>query len=285
MDFIKVYNQLISKRIKNPAESEYTEKHHILPRSLGGSDEPINIVELTAREHFICHALLAEAYPKESFKWYKMNHAFMMMRATGNRDRYINNRLYEKKRKDFSKVMSLSQSGEKNSSYGTTWIFHEKLEKSIKVLKDESTSFLTTGWKQGRVMNFDLYSRKQAALTEFIKENQRDVLKAVELDIEKEKKLIARKLRRSHETKDHVFIKTGYKLNKRRRDQCTNLFKLDIYNQEDVDTLYSKLYEEYVILDFSTVQLAKMYNSTDPTIRKLLIDIGIGTKKRNGKWK
>lgn len=38
----------------------YIEKHHILPRSLGGSDDISNIVNLSAREHFVCHLLLTK---------------------------------------------------------------------------------------------------------------------------------------------------------------------------------------------------------------------------------
>lgn len=34
------------------------EKHHIIPRSLGGNNNPENLVKLSAREHFICHRLL-----------------------------------------------------------------------------------------------------------------------------------------------------------------------------------------------------------------------------------
>jgi len=36
----------------------YKERHHIVPRSLGGSNEPCNIVNLTAKEHYIVHLLL-----------------------------------------------------------------------------------------------------------------------------------------------------------------------------------------------------------------------------------
>lgn len=36
----------------------YTETHHILPKSLGGSDTRDNLVRLTAKEHFVCHRLL-----------------------------------------------------------------------------------------------------------------------------------------------------------------------------------------------------------------------------------
>ena len=38
----------------------YTERHHIIPKSLGGSDDRSNLVRLTAREHFICHQLLTK---------------------------------------------------------------------------------------------------------------------------------------------------------------------------------------------------------------------------------
>jgi predicted DNA-binding protein YlxM (UPF0122 family) len=97
----------------------YGEKHHIVPKSLGGSDSSDNIVKLTAREHFICHALLAEMYERYTFEWYKMNHAFMMMKASNSRHiRYMNSRIYESKRHDFKVVQSYNQTGEKNSQFG-----------------------------------------------------------------------------------------------------------------------------------------------------------------------
>jgi hypothetical protein len=45
MDYKRIYDELIADRLHNPpAESEYTEKHHILPRSIGGTDDPSNLV-------------------------------------------------------------------------------------------------------------------------------------------------------------------------------------------------------------------------------------------------
>lgn len=38
--------------------SGYTERHHIIPKSVGGSNDRNNIVRLTPREHYICHLLL-----------------------------------------------------------------------------------------------------------------------------------------------------------------------------------------------------------------------------------
>ena len=55
----KWYNQIIEYRRTNLAEG-YTERHHIIPKSLGGSDDESNLVSLTAREHFVCHWLLTK---------------------------------------------------------------------------------------------------------------------------------------------------------------------------------------------------------------------------------
>lgn len=65
MNYKKIYQNIIDKRKLETPES-YTETHHILPKSLGGSDEPENLVKLTAREHFICHYLLAKMFNKET---------------------------------------------------------------------------------------------------------------------------------------------------------------------------------------------------------------------------
>ena len=40
--------------------SGYCEIHHIIPKSLKGSNEKENLVKLTAREHFVCHLLLTK---------------------------------------------------------------------------------------------------------------------------------------------------------------------------------------------------------------------------------
>ena len=45
-------------RNANSNSGSYVEKHHIIPRCIGGSDHKENLVSLTAREHFVCHLLL-----------------------------------------------------------------------------------------------------------------------------------------------------------------------------------------------------------------------------------
>lgn len=42
------------------SKDTYSERHHIIPRSLGGTNQNHNIVRLSAREHFVCHLLLTK---------------------------------------------------------------------------------------------------------------------------------------------------------------------------------------------------------------------------------
>lgn len=65
MDYKKIYECIIH-RGKNRKLNTYKEKHHIIPKCIGGSDDKTNLVELTAKEHFICHLLLCEIYPNEN---------------------------------------------------------------------------------------------------------------------------------------------------------------------------------------------------------------------------
>jgi hypothetical protein len=71
MDYTRIYNQII-KRAQTRKLEGYVEKHHVIPKCMGGLDIKENIVELTAREHFLCHRLLCEIYPQELKLWYAL---------------------------------------------------------------------------------------------------------------------------------------------------------------------------------------------------------------------
>ena len=151
MNYRRIYNDLIENRQQNPITEGYSENHHILPRSLGGSNNLDNLVKLSAREHFICHYLLAKIYKKKTFNWYKMNHAFMMMKTESYiQDRYFNSRLYESLRVNFSQVMSFTQQGKNNSNFGNIWIHNLELKKSKLIPKGE----IPEGWIKGRKIKF-----------------------------------------------------------------------------------------------------------------------------------
>lgn len=155
MDYNKIYQNIINYRIKNKL-SGYTERHHILPRSLGGSDDKSNLVDLSAREHYICHLLLTKMYDKDTIEYQKMIHAYMMMsnvNSTNQKRIYkVNSRLYEKYKKEYSIIMSVNQRGELNTQFGTKWIYNPIIKESKKVSKE---SVLEENWYLGRVTDWN----------------------------------------------------------------------------------------------------------------------------------
>lgn len=60
MNYERIYSSLI-ERARNRSLTGYIERHHIIPRCMGGKDEN-NIVKLTAREHYVAHILLARIH-------------------------------------------------------------------------------------------------------------------------------------------------------------------------------------------------------------------------------
>jgi hypothetical protein len=142
----RIYNSLIEKRKGNAPEG-YSERHHIVPRSLGGSDSEENLVRLTAREHFVAHCLLARMQKRNTPAWFKMHRAVTMMKCHHTDNRYFNSRLYDISRNQVSIIMSMAQNGSKNSNYGNRWICNVELRVNA-VLRSDST--LPENWIFGR---------------------------------------------------------------------------------------------------------------------------------------
>ena len=70
MDYKKHYDFLISTRKSRLLlDTVYYERHHILPKCLGGSDEEDNLVYLTPEEHYTAHLLLARIHNIDKL-WY-----------------------------------------------------------------------------------------------------------------------------------------------------------------------------------------------------------------------
>ena len=55
--YTKTYFRIVGSAKARLTEG-YVERHHSIPKSLNGTNDPSNLVRLTAREHFICHLLL-----------------------------------------------------------------------------------------------------------------------------------------------------------------------------------------------------------------------------------
>ena len=85
MNYFLAYQRLIAKAKTRVCPNGYVERHHILPRALGGGDDSTNLVALTAREHFVAHVLLAKIHGGNMWQ------AVVLMSG----GKYCNNRLFE----------------------------------------------------------------------------------------------------------------------------------------------------------------------------------------------
>jgi NUMOD3 motif len=112
--YYRWYFQII-KNAQGRVLDIYSETHHIIPRCLGGNDSRENLVELTAREHFICHWLLTKFVLIGKGK---MDYALWLMINVENKlqERYkINSKTYEILRTKLSKTFSKQHTGRKMS--------------------------------------------------------------------------------------------------------------------------------------------------------------------------
>ena len=138
--YTRWYNQIV-ERARCRIIEDYTEMHHIQPRSLGGRDDVHNLVELTAREHFICHWLLTKMTTGEDRA--KMIYALNgMKRSNKFAQRYetkITARVYEKLKKEFSIVHSATMKGREPWNRGVP-ITEEQREKNRKAATGKKRS-------------------------------------------------------------------------------------------------------------------------------------------------
>lgn len=132
--YSKLYYK-ITDAAKQRTINGYTEIHHIIPQSLGGSNDKENLVELTAREHFICHWLLIKM--TEGDERGKMLYALQGMKAENKfQNRYhtkITARVYEKYRLQHAENHSKKMKGK------PAWNKGRKLEGEELELQRERT--------------------------------------------------------------------------------------------------------------------------------------------------
>jgi hypothetical protein len=88
MDYSGIYIELMERATDRIIDG-YTEKHHIIPRCMGGDDKPRNLVLLTASEHYLAHQLLVKIYPKNN----KLIFAASLM-TTDKKGNRINNKIF-----------------------------------------------------------------------------------------------------------------------------------------------------------------------------------------------
>lgn len=118
MNYLRTYCKLIRKEeakglTKKEAKKQglYVEGHHVFPCSVYGNSKSGNnrIVYVSARVHYILHALLEKGFIKRYGLYHpkslKMCYAHTKMKASAENKRYINSYLYENSRKRLSQLL------------------------------------------------------------------------------------------------------------------------------------------------------------------------------------
>ena len=100
MDYQKIYNTLTESKQKERGTKKRVgyELHHIIPASLGGSNDESNLVLLTYREHYIAHWLLTKIYKNEP----KMHYGFLCMLRDPHGNRKLTSRMIETIKSNYS---------------------------------------------------------------------------------------------------------------------------------------------------------------------------------------
>lgn len=77
-------------RAKSRLLEGYVERHHIVPKCLGGTDDISNLVQLTPEEHYVAHQLLVKMYPGN----HKLVFAVKMMTVNQPRGKRTTRKMY-----------------------------------------------------------------------------------------------------------------------------------------------------------------------------------------------
>lgn len=142
--FLNRYMIIVEKlKKRNLSNVKNYNDHHIIPRAFGGLDDDKNMVNCSLREHFILHHLLSLAFPKTG-----MVLAFRMMKncKEGN----ITSREYEQiKINHYENLRNTSIKRNPNRKTNKGKIIINNGIKEKRVLPEELTSFLDSGWVLG----------------------------------------------------------------------------------------------------------------------------------------
>lgn len=143
--YTRWYYRIIQKaQTRVLPDDAHIEKHHIVPRSLGGNNSKLNIANLTPREHFVCHLLLTKM--TEGNNLYKMRHALGMITNIKRigQGRYVpSSRIYEYVRKCCVEAYKVSWTEEKRK-------LHSEKLKAYNATLDRTTEEYKTRIEKAR---------------------------------------------------------------------------------------------------------------------------------------
>lgn len=145
MKYDLIYEKLM-QRAKTRQSVGYTEKHHIVPRCMGGQDSADNLVTLYPEEHYLAHLLLCKIYAgNQKLLYAAMNMTTGSMINNGRRS----NKAYGWLRRRYSESMS----GDNNPNRRNPDIQKEAAKKRVGQKRTEETRRNMSAAQKGRTFS------------------------------------------------------------------------------------------------------------------------------------
>jgi hypothetical protein len=128
-------------------------KHHIIPRYMGGSNAPENLVEVTVTQHAMFHFCNFQLWGnmEDSIAWRALagiidKEQIVYEKVLLGVEAARTPEVLQRKKEKFKQIGH--QQGKKNSQYGKVWITNGTAEGSYRIGKDEP---IPEGYHKGRV--------------------------------------------------------------------------------------------------------------------------------------
>lgn len=146
MNYKSIHDRIID-RARGRILEGYSEKHHIIPKCMGGADDDENLINLTAKEHLIVHLLLCKIYPNVHglgwAAWFMQYGSSKNKRVTGKEYDWIKKHM---RHSDESKQkMSESAIAKFQNGYSHPMLGREHTEES-----KEKIRLANTGYKHSK---------------------------------------------------------------------------------------------------------------------------------------
>ena len=143
MNYQQIYDNLIHRAL-NREISGYSEKHHIVPRCLGGTDTEDNLVKLYPEEHYLAHLILCKLnLGNQKLLYAAINMTTGSMINNGRRS----NKAYGWLRRQYAESMS----GDNNPNRKNPKIQKEAAKKRIGQKRTEETKQKMSLAQRGRI--------------------------------------------------------------------------------------------------------------------------------------
>ena len=189
MNYLKHYDLLINRAKSRVKPSGYCERHHVVPRCMGGDNSVENLVWLTASEHYVAHQLLVKMHPESR----SLAHAALFMSTKGANHKR-NNKMYSW----LKSRASLAMTGSGNPMFGKECPTKGKkhTEETLKILSEKAKARKHTDATKKKIGEAQ---KGRKATNETIEK-----LCKVQQDVAKKRKELGIKLTASEETKQKM---------------------------------------------------------------------------------